>query len=217
MNARDVLLSVPTRGTIQWATVTRLEEIRDSNPGMAPILYQQGNLSVAQTRNRIVKLFLAGPWQALAMVDDDVVPPPFLLQLRDQLEEFGIVGVPHPMPHPGDAAELVLTAFEETADGGLTAATIREGIHECDALATGAVLISRTLLETLGPAPFRIDADPDAAITSDDFLFCADARAAGFRVAYAYCGGWFSDHHTTTALAPLMEAALSDRRYSHVS
>lgn len=213
----DILLSVPTRGQIGWATVTRLEEIRDATPGLAPIHYQAGNLSVALTRNKIVNRFLEGPWQALAMVDDDVVPPPHFLSLRQHLPEYALLAVPHPMPNPNDPSDLILTAFDETGSG-LAVANIEDGIHECDAVATGCVLVSREALTALGPNPFRIENDPAAEVTSDDFLFCRDLKAAGLKVGYFY-DGWFADHHTTTSLAPLMERARAEstRRLVNVS
>ena len=49
------MVAVPTRGAIRWETVTALEEARDCTPGLGPIVYQPGNLSVALTRNRIVE------------------------------------------------------------------------------------------------------------------------------------------------------------------
>lgn len=204
---RDLLLSVPTRGQIQWATVTRLEELRDRYPGMAPILYQPGNLSVAQTRNRIVQKFLAGPWQALAMVDDDVVPPPYFLELRQHLSEFGMVASPHPMPDPRDPSRLRLSVFHAAGEG-VEFSDIADGVHDCDAVATGSVIISREAILALGSAPFRIADDPSETVVSDDFLFCADLRAHGFRVGYEVRDGWFSDHHSAVSLAPLIEKEL---------
>lgn len=213
----DILLSVPTRGQIGWATVTRLEEIRDATPGLTPIHYQAGNLSVALTRNKIVNHFLSGPWQVLAMVDDDIVPPPSFLDLRAWLPEYALLAVPHPMPNPNDPSSLILTAFDETGEG-LTAANIGTGVNECDAVATGCVLINREALTALGPNPFRIENDPAAGITSDDFLFCRDLKAAGLKVGYFF-DGWYADHHTTISLAPLMERARAEsnpRRLVHV-
>lgn len=198
------MLAVPTRGAIRWETVTRLEEIRDLHPSVPPILYQAGNLSVALTRNRIVQAFLASPCDVLVMVDDDVVAPPHLLELADKLDGYGIVAVPHPMPMPGNPAEVILSAFD-TAPGGLVAVdTLEHGMNDVDAVATGCCLVTRAALVAVGPNPFRIDNDPATAV-SDDFLFCADVRELGFRVG-AWWDGWYADHVTTVSLAPLREA-----------
>lgn len=208
MQPSDVLIAVPTRGTVQWSTATRLEAIRDRYPGMAPILYEPGNLSVALTRNRIVKKFMDGPWQALAMIDDDVIPAPHFLELAAHLDgsEFGMVCMPHPMPNPKNQGQLMLGIFAEV-EGGFIPIPPQRGLHECDAVATGAVVISRAALVTVGKHPFRITHDPDAEVQSDDLLFCRDLRKHGLKVGY-YMDGWFSDHHSVVALAPLVENAM---------
>lgn len=199
----SALVTVPTRGVIGWQTVTRLQEIRDRHPGLPPIVYQPGNLSVALTRNTIVKKFLAGPWQLLVMVDDDVVPPPTMLDtFNDMPSGFGVGAIPHVMPHPVTPAELALTAF--TDDGGLRVAQLEDGWNEVDAVATGCVAISRAALVACGPNPFRIENNPDAQVTSDDFLFCQDVKNAGFKIG-AYMDGWYCDHITAVSLAPLYE------------
>lgn len=201
---RSILLSVPTRGQIQWATVTRLDEIRDKG-FLDPILYQPGNLSVAQTRNKIVQKFLAGDWEALAMVDDDIVPPPYFLELAERLDEFALIASPHPMPHPRNPGEVILTAFDYGWDGLSPAEIDLDGYAECGAVATGAVIIRRDVLEQI---KFRITDDPTETVTSDDFAFCENLRNAGFRIGYEIRGGWFSDHHSTVSLAPLIENRL---------
>jgi len=206
------MLAVPTRGQIGWQTVTRLEEIRDRTPGLAPIVYQPGNLSVALTRNRIVKRFLETDATTLVMVDDDVVPPPHALEALDPLiPEFGMAAVPHPHPWPHDPGRIVLSAYDSAPGGGFAPATLAQGVNEVAAVATGCVAISRAALEATAPAPFRVSHDPDDLISSDDFLFCADLRILGFRIA-AWADGWFADHVTTVGLAPLWETAAQGAR-----
>jgi hypothetical protein len=201
VNPQQVLIAVPTRGQIQWATVTRLQEIRDAG-GFPPIVYQPGNLSVAQTRNRIVRTFLAGDYDTLVMVDDDIVPSPhFLDSVLPLADGFWMVALPHPMPHPADRSQIILTVYDDE----LRPLEPVAGLNECAYVATGCVAIAREPLELLAPAPFRINADPAATITSDDFLFCDDLRANGFKVGY-WWDGWYADHHTITSLAPLYEA-----------
>jgi hypothetical protein len=204
MRYDEILVAVPTRGAIQWATVTRLQEVRDACHGLPPIIYQPGNLSVAQTRNRIVKRFLAGDWRALAMVDDDVVPSPHFLEMRCLLDDYAMLCQPHPFPLPHDPSRLALGAFD-LAPLGLVRADLGDGVTEVDAVATGCVIIAREPLVELGPAPFRIADDPDAPEVSDDFLFCRDLRAAGHRIGAWVDHGWFADHHATVSLAPLIE------------
>jgi hypothetical protein len=209
-----VLLSVPTRGQIQWQTVTRLEEARDATPGLRPILYQPGNLSVAMTRNRVVRRFLETDCTTLVMVDDDVVPPMDFIGLLDRhVGEYGLVAIPHPMPVPADPGLVALGAFLRVT-AGYAGASLDLGMNEVDAVATGCVAVSREALEALGDAPFRIEHDPSADVTSDDFLFCSDLQEAGFRI-----GCWWDgrpcDHVSSVSLGPILEsqsAAMAGRR-----
>jgi hypothetical protein len=203
-SAYHLMLAVPTRGTVSWQTITRLNEVRDATPGLRPIVFQPGNLSVALTRNRIVETFLASDCETLVMIDDDCVPSPHFLEALDRLvPEYALAAVPHVMPNPADSSRLILTAFDVVA-GGLTPAALDDGVNDVDAVATGCVAVSRQALVALGPNPFRISNDP-AEPVSDDFLFCADLKAAGFRIA-AWWDGWPCDHISTVSLGPLFES-----------
>lgn len=215
--AADILLAVPTRGQIDWATVTRLEEIH-ARAGLAdPILYQPGNLSVALTRNRIVRRFLAGNWKVLAMCDDDVIPPPHWLDTATKLPDSGLamIATPHPMPVP-DGSSLMLSIFDGRFDA-LRPVAPRDGLHRCAAVATGAVVIAREPLEALaGQGPFRIENDPEAPITSDDFLFCADLAVNGYAVGYWFDGS-YANHHSAVGLAQLLEGQSGRRALRSVA
>lgn len=198
----SVLLSVPTRGSVRWETVTRLEEIRDAMHITEPILYQPGNLSVAQTRNKIVHKFLETDCDTLVMVDDDIVPSPhFLKNVQPLQADWGMVALPHPMPHPADPSRLMLTIYDDE----LTPIDPVDGLNECAYVATGCVAISREALWER--SPFAIEDDPDWHITSDDFRFCLYLRGNGFKVGY-WWDGWYADHVTTVSLAPLFERSI---------
>lgn len=206
-SGHHILLAVPTRGQIQWQTVHRLEEIRDATPGLRSILWQPGNLSVALTRNAIVKQFMDTDCTTLALVDDDIVPPPhFLEKLDPHLPEYGMVSVPHPMPVPADPSKIALGAFRNTPDG-YAGIDLHKGMNEVDAVATGCVLVSREALVMLGDNPFRIENDPSALQTSDDFFFCTDLREAGFKIG-SWWDGWYCDHVTAVNLAPILEGQM---------
>ena len=196
-----MFLSVPTRGQISWQTVTRLEEIRDAHPGMRPILYQEGNLSVALTRNKIVRKFLATDCDVLVMVDDDTVPSPHMLESLVPIPSgYGMVGLPYPTVTNG---QFGFTAYDKI-EGGMGFAELESGWNDVDALGTGCVAIPREVFAILGKDPFRIETDPTAEITSDDFLFCADLREANYRIG-CWWDGWYADHIRAVCLAPLME------------
>lgn len=202
------MLAVPTRGQIGWQTVTALETARDYSSGLAPIIYQPGNLSVALTRNRIVQRFLASDCTSLAMVDDDIAPPINFLELLDPyVPEYGLVALPHPMPHPAEPGTMIFSSFEVEGDD-LRPKGLWTGMNDVDAVATGCVVVSREALEELGPAPFRINHDPRAVLQSDDFIFCEDLRSAGYRIG-CYWDGNFVDHFRSTGLEPLLAAQLA--------
>ncbi len=204
-SGHHVMLAVPTRGAIRWETVTRLDTIRDATPGLRPIVYQPGNLSVALTRNRIVKEFFATDCELLVMVDDDVVPPPTMLETFTGMTGFGIAAIPHPMPDPDNHGRLILTAWDE--DGHIS--DLEDGWNEVGVVATGCCAVTRHALSAMRRNPFSISNDPDNPV-SDDFLFCRDLRAAGFTVG-AWMDGWYADHVTTVSLAPLHEATMLER------
>jgi hypothetical protein len=200
-----VLLTVPTRGQIAWQTVTRLEEIRDETPGLAPILYEPGNLSVAQTRNQIVRKFMDTDKELLVMVDDDVVPPPHLLErCFADMGGHAMVGVPYPLWRQDQG--LFLSVFERGPDG-LRLAELREGLNTVDALGTGCVAVTRDALARMGRNPFRFDNSPELEGVSEDFIFCADLQREGFTIG-CFWDGWYADHVRAVGLAPLLESQL---------
>lgn len=209
-SGHHVLLTVPTRGSVTWQTATMLEAARDYTPGLRPILYQPGNLSVALTRNLIVRQFLATDCTTLVMVDDDVVVPANFIEILDPfVGDYGMVALPHPATHPTEPGRLFLTAYDEVEGGWLKPRTrLVEGINEVAAVATGCVAVSRSAIEALGPAPFRIAHDPDENVTSDDFPFCAALRAAGFKIG-AFWGAGMVDHVNTVCLMPLLERQMA--------
>ena len=196
-----ILVTVPTRGQVAWQIVTRLNEIRDETPGLAPIVYEPGNLSVAQTRNQIVRRFLETDKEVLVMVDDDIVPPPHLLDIAKHLPEYAMVGIPYPLWRQDQG--LFLSAFSMTSQG-LKVASLHEGLNDVDSLGTGCVAVSREALVTLGRNPFRFDNSEELEGTSEDFIFCADLRAREFRIG-CWWDGWYADHIRAVGLAPLME------------
>ena len=196
----SILISVPTRGAIHHATVTRLEQIRDTQPGMAPILYQEGHLNEALTRNQITQEFVAGPWDVLAMIDDDVAPPLGFLDLVEHLDTHGMVGVPY--LHFTAEGRVDYTIYEDHPDGGYLFAEPELGLNTCDAVASGCILIHRRVFDVLGDTPFRMSHDPRRP-ASDDFVFCQDMRQAGFTIGY-WWDGTPADHYPASVnLAPI--------------
>jgi hypothetical protein len=211
----DVLMAVPTRGTIVAATVAKLEYIhRQYNVGRL-IFWQPGNMSVARTRNYIVKHFLEETkCKYLFMVDDDIVPPTAAIEtcLMLNKRKFGIICTPHVLPSP-DKKQLAFGIYSHNPDksiGGYTLISPQPGLHECDGVATGCVAVSRKMLMELGPDPFQMPDNVDSELGTDDFYFCRDVQKAGWKVGYywneraEYC-----DHFARISIGTLMQRSVA--------
>jgi hypothetical protein len=195
----QIMVSVPTRGTVAFQTVAQLNKIRDEYPGLAPIHYECDSLSVVRTRNKIVEAFMATDKRVLVMVDDDVVPILQLLSLADAFNggEFGMVGVPYPTYDP--RVGFHMAAYTRVIDGIQPIQEFPDPMNEVDVLATGCVLIARDALTTInrydGPW-FRFDHDDPV---SEDVIFCDDLRERGWKIG-CWIGDGFSDHIRTMPL-----------------
>lgn len=195
MTPEQILVAVPTRGNVSWATCTRLQEIRDANPGLPPILFRPGHLSVALTRNAVVRQFMAGDWEALIMVDDDVAPASTLLSLTDGFDRFDVVAMPTFIWRPNLAPTPIPAVWGmsqiQTANGQAG------GLRSAEVVGTGCVAIHRRVFEGLHEEPFMVGREDDHDV-SDDIMFCRAVAAAGFRVGADFTTA--ADHHTTVSL-----------------
>jgi hypothetical protein len=204
-----IQIAVPTRGQIHWQCIQRLSEIRDAAKGMPPIMWQPGNLCVAQNRNYLFKRFLETDCEILLMVDDDIICPPTLLtDLLPVADGYGMVGIPYPVTHPV-AGALGFCVYNESPEG-FTWADMNPGLNECDGIGTGCVAIPRKIVEEFGPDAFRVDPSSSAHVRSEDLLFCQDLRRAGYKVGYVYTA-WWADHCRAVNLSPILEVTVSER------
>ena len=138
------------------------------------------------------------------MVDDDISPPPtFLDALTPVPPGYGMVGITHPSPLPFSGQLAFQCCL--LRDGELhIVQEWHDGWNDIDAMATGCVAIPRRVLEDW-PNPFRVSNDPNAAITSDDFIFCQDLRIMGEKIAFwADPMGTFCEHIHNANLAAIM-------------
>ncbi len=200
----EILVAVPTRGQIQWATVTRLQAIRDAEKGLPPILYEADHLSVAATRNLVVAKFLAGDWKVLVMCDDDVVPDERMLGIVDHVPAYAMVGIPYFRVRPGGG--VIHMVYEETAPGAFLDSMLRvqqvgAGVEQCAAIGTGSVAIAREVLEAMEPPWFDIVYDSEGRVISDDIVFCQRLMLEGLKVGVDW--GQAADHHTTVSMAQI--------------
>lgn len=134
-------------------------------------------------RNTLVKRFLKTDCDWLFFWDADVIitDTSFLKKMLETASSLkaDIVGGAYRIKHDRN-----LYAFGNYKDGTLVNFKVGDLSEPqlVDTLATGAMLISRKVLETL-PAPwFSFVEKPDETVP-EDHNFCNIARAAGFRVA----------------------------------
>jgi hypothetical protein len=132
------------------------------------------------------------------MVDDDVCPTQGATGLLNALQDYFIVGAACPIFRPDMFPIPIWNAFN-AADGGwkLVRPPAEDAVVEVDAVGFGCVAIRREVLEELPQPTFR-DVAVGGAGWGEDFLFCQDAREAGFTVACDYAVR--PDHLTRVSL-----------------
>jgi hypothetical protein len=117
-----------------------------------------------------------------------------------------MVGVPYPLWQR--APGLFLSVSRLDGNGEMKWLTsFDHGLNDVDAMGTGCVAITREALEALGRNPFRFDNSEENEDKSEDWIFCADLRAAGFKMA-CWWDGWYADHVRVVGLAALIEGSI---------
>lgn len=151
--------------------------------------YMQSSL-ICYARNYLVSRFLASDFEWLYFWDADVVIRDVtftdkLLETSQALDAL-VVGAPYRLKSngglysvgmKGDGGAANLTGIRNFEKGELT------GPQLVDALATGSMLIHRSVLEAVKDPWFTIVDLPDLKFIPEDFNFCANAQKAGFKVA----------------------------------
>lgn len=197
----NVMIAVPTRGRVHFQTVQRLEDIRSFNPGMFPIEYVQGGLSVAQTRNRIVKRFIETGRDYLLMVDDDVLPPMSVLHNLFTVcpVEMGPVAIPVAMWHPETGKHM---GVYDDQVRGIRPRGLEVGLNMVDVATPGCMGFHKSLWDKLPINPWRFSNTIEEENLSEDVLFCRDVRAKGIDV-MAWWDGSYANHIKEIGLAQL--------------
>ena len=136
----------------------------------------------SSNRNHIVKDFLAGDWDYLAMFDDDNLPLRNPFDLLDFDKD--VIGCVY--PGWGESGLRFHVYKEVKKDGKYIYIQYppeeRNGLMRVDAVATGGIFIKRRVLQGL-VAPFSYQFDFDGIITmGDDVNFCNMCNRAGFEI-----------------------------------
>jgi len=189
----DILVRIPTRGTLPEATVRALLAIQKQYPDL-DIGLTRGTLSVSDARHKIVREFLKGSWPYLIMIDDDVSPMrPFrIIELPDW--EKDIVGGIYPgikndvLPYPHlycvDRQTMSLELVNPTRVQWGKHVIFNKYKGKELMLGGGLLCIHRRVLEHPDmKQPFAMTFDDDGVIKhTDDITFCARALDAGFEI-----------------------------------
>lgn len=141
---------------------------------------------ITYNRNQIVKRFLERPqYDYLLMIDSDIVPPPDYLKLVDFQKDI-ISGVCFAFTKK-NVFPLVLKKSKHKTDGQkyypYESIDPRKwtGLIEVDAVGTGAIILSRKVLESV-PYPFKNVYDKTGEkIIGNDLNFVREAKLKGFK------------------------------------
>lgn len=203
----DILIAVPTRGTVDYQTIGRLNLIRDNEPGLSPIMFEQGVMGAGEVRQRIIGRFLDSPKQVLIMVDDDVMPPENLLGIVEHLgrpNDYDVVVAPTLIYRRG------VIAWNVDDGAGRWRQDTPEGVVDAVSVGSGCVALRRRALETFEkagiPAFLEGHDEHGRLIESDDVGFSRRAGELGLLV-----GADFSrlcDHRVTVGLGAFVKRAL---------
>lgn len=200
-----IYLSVLNQGEIAVELSQCLDAMIVSSP--YPIFVEYScEKPITFNRNQIVKRFLERPqYDYLMMVDADIVPSADYLKLVDYQKDI-ISGTCFAFTK-NNIFPLVLKKSKEKTAGSkyypYESVNPKDwkGLLEVDAVGTGAIILSRKVLEAI-PHPFRNEYDKTGdKIIGNDLSFCLRAKKLGFKV---YCHTDFlCSHHTRMDLLVL--------------
>lgn len=195
---KAIYLAVLNQGEIAVELAQCLDAIIQSSPYPLVIDYSCEK-PISYNRNQIVKRFLERPqYDYLVMIDSDIVPPPDFLKLID-FEKDIISPVCFAFTKK-NIFPLVLKKSKHKTTGfkyhpyESIHPSKWKGLIEVDAVGTGAIILSRKVLEAV-PYPFKniYDKTGEKQIGLD-LNFCREAKLKGFKV---FCHtDYLSSHHT---------------------
>jgi len=197
-NNISIYLAVLNQGEIAVELTQALNSILATSPFPIFIDYSCEK-PISYNRNQIVKRFLDRPqYDYLVMIDSDIVPPADYLKLVDFKKDI-ISGVCFAFTK-NNIFPLVLKRGKKKNEGfkyypyESINPKYWKGLLEVDAVGTGAIILSRKVLEAI-PYPFRNEYDKTGEKQIGlDLNFCRRAKALGFQV---FCHtDYVCSHHT---------------------
>lgn len=150
---------------------------------------------ITNNRNTIVQKFLASDADYLMMIDDDIIPPPNILNLVDFDKDIAT-----PLMFVKQKGTLLPLFLKRNKDGiyDVDDYMNKVGMQEADATGTGCIVIKREVCEKMKHL-FRNEYDEDGIKTlGNDLSFCQRAKELGFRI-WVHLD-YVADHHYTDSL-----------------
>lgn len=192
-NSKGVYVAILNQGELRVELSYLMTEMTHQHKYRLFLTYPAAK-PIANNRNQIIQDFLARPeYEYLMMIDDDIVPPHNYLDLVDFQKDI-ITGicfayldnaiVPLVLRHVSEEEMKNDKPEEKKRPYRVMPFNGDEGLVECDAVGSGAMIIHRRVVEALADEqPFCNRYDAQGVKTLGlDLSFCQKAKEKGFRV-----------------------------------
>lgn len=203
LKTKGVYVAALNQGEVKRELSYILTELQFNDRYKILVSYPQDK-PITQNRNKIVQDFLSRKeYDYLMMVDDDIVPPPNILDLCDFQKD-----IIAPVMFTFQGKKVVHLAMRRTKDGKYAPISFKgnEGLIEVDATGTGCIIIHRRVLENI-KFPFRNEYDADGIKkTGLDFNFCTRAKKLGYQT-WVHLD-YISSHYATIDLKEIYSLAI---------
>jgi hypothetical protein len=154
-----------------------------------------GASPVDAARNIAVTQMLETGVEWILQIDNDVVPPPNVLSILDEIGDRKIVGLPCPFePEPGNLGLAMGMKRGDVFDP----IQIVEGWAQVDAVGSACLLVHRDVFRAVESPWFQCSVR-NGSYCNEDFNFCDKARVKGFDVWTHF--GFCCKHYKTVNLA----------------
>jgi hypothetical protein len=186
-----VFVATPTTGNIVDSQVHALREIADLYKDEIELVYPDKlvhRIFHDAARNGLTEDFLASDCDIMWFLDSDITPPKHILDLITMHgDKWQAAGAAYPvfMSVPGMAhRQLVFTAYKGTHETGMHPSQIPfEGTEFVDGLATGCLMLKKSVFEKLKKPYFEFSYDPitRSPVKGEDIDFCMKLSALGIQ------------------------------------
>lgn len=175
-----VLVAVPTYESVEPET---FKSIWDLDPCGHELTYDHvRGYGAARARNLIGAMCLDGGYDAVLMVDSDVVLPPDAMGLLLEGECPVVLGA---YPRKGETAgsELFVGGVRDFTEANrVRFADMPDGRFPVKGGGFGCALVRASALRRLPRPWFRYVENPDGSVLSEDLYFCCQCSSHGLRI-----------------------------------